>query len=634
MKRKLLYSLLGIALCVGTTQAQTTLAFEDFTDNGEPSINDWVIANSGDPTGTWFRATSTSLSSSDNGCVAAYGFNTETGNTHDGSSTITSPAYSTLGSDVVFLEFEHLHSIYQNSSYRRVYVSTDSTTWSKVYEKQEAADPSIELVDVTAELANQAKVYIRFEYASIGDQYWLIDAIKLIEPVANNLSLNGLSVPGFVGINTPTTLSLNISNLGSSDVTEFEVSTSINGGTPLVETIANVSIPSLSSTTLNVPTPVSISASGFYSIEVEITSVNTLVDADLSNNVLTAKTVVYNPETSVSRVPLFEVFTSSTCGPCLAGNNQLHGIIDPKDQSEFVQIKFQQDFPGVGDGYVTTEALARRAYYLVNSIPRMEIDGGWDQNAASFTNNLYNSSLAVPAVFGMVGEHSIDVETQTVNYSVNVTPTFDAQDGDATLYIAIVEKRTVNNVGNNGETEFFYVMKKMIQGANGQPLNNVVTGQDIEISGSYTFPGNYRDPANANNPINLATEHSVEEFDDLTVVSWIQYDPTKQVLQANNSDNTISIQVLETAKVSDLKLFPNPADEFMTATFTMENKAKVELNIINNATGQVVRTKSLQLYAGNATVEFNTTDLANGIYTLSVMAEGKVIASQNAVITH
>lgn len=635
MKKKLLYSLLGIALFAGSAQAQTTLAFEDFTNAGAPSVNDWVIVNSGDPTGTWFIANSSSLSSGSNGCIAAYGYNNLTGYTHNGLTTITSPAYSTLGSDVVFLEFEHFHNIYQNSSSRRIYISTDNSTWSKVYDKQEAAAAGIELVDVTAEAANQATVYIRFEYASIGDQYWVVDAIKLIEPVSNNMNLLGLDVTSYLPINTSTPLSMSVKNMGSATVTEFEVSTSINGGTPVVETVSGKSISPLATANINVPTPINIADAGFYTIDVEITSVNTLVDADLTDNDATIKAVLYNSQTAVERRPLYEVFTSSTCAPCTPGNINFHEIVDPKDQSEFVQIKYQQNFPPPGDGYVTAESTSRRGYYNVNSIPRMEIDGGWDQNAASFTEGLYASALTLPGVFGMDSEHTIDVGTQTVNYSVNVTPTFNVSDGDATLHIAIVEKKTVNNVGNNGETEFFHVMKKMIPGVNGQGLNNVVAGQDIEISGSYTFPGNYRDPANASNPINVATEHSVEEFEDLTVVSWIQYNGTKQVLQADNSKElSSSILMLETAKVSDLKLFPNPADEFMTATFTMENKAKVDVNIINNATGQVVRAKSLQLFAGNSVVEFNTADLANGIYTLSVVAEGKVIASQNAVITH
>jgi hypothetical protein len=53
----------------------------------------------------------------------------------------------------------------------------------------------------------------------------------------------------------------------------------------------------------------------------------------------------------------------------------------------------------------------------------------------------------------------------------------------------------------------------------------------------WEFRGDYRLPNNGNNPINHAIEHSVEDFNNLTIVAWVQSgDGT--VIQACNGVNT------------------------------------------------------------------------------------------------
>jgi hypothetical protein len=53
---------------------------------------------------------------------------------------------------------------------------------------------------------------------------------------------------------------------------------------------------------------------------------------------------------------------------------------------------------------------------------------------------------------------------------------------------------------------------------------------------TYTFKGNYRLPVNAGDPINHAQEHSVENFDNLMVVYWLQDVVTKEVYQSGKAD--------------------------------------------------------------------------------------------------
>ena len=86
---------------------------------------------------------------------------------------------------------------------------------------------------------------------------------------------------------------------------------------------------------------------------------------------------------------------------------------------------------------------------------------------------------------------------------------------------------TYNNVGSNGETQFSKVMKKMVPGSMGFNLGSLTDGQTVVENFSHSFQGSYTLPPDANNPIDHNTQHSVEDFSNLGVVSWIQDDATK-----------------------------------------------------------------------------------------------------------
>ena len=59
-----------------------------------------------------------------------------------------------------------------------------------------------------------------------------------------------------------------------------------------------------------------------------------------------------------------------------------------QNPDEYNSIKYQVDFPGWGD--YTTEVGNRRGFYSINRIPRVEIDGGWDQNSLNLTQAVFD----------------------------------------------------------------------------------------------------------------------------------------------------------------------------------------------------------------------------------------------------
>lgn len=373
-------------------------------------------------------------------------------------------------------------------------------------------------------------------------------------------------------------------------------------------------------------------AQGTEVVDVTITAVNGNADANPADNAGSKSISVLSE--LVQRIPFLEVFTSSTCGPCTPGNQNFNSIMDPKSTDEYVAIKWQQDFPGSGDPYRTVESVGRRTTpYGINSIPRMEIDGGWDGNANSYSEQLYQDAKAVPAFYKMEGEFSrIDKEfTMKVRFS----PLAEAS--DERLFVAIIETKTDNNVGTNGETEFHDVMKKMVPNVNGSLLPNTAVGAWDSLSFTYEFQGDYRLPSNgqAANIINHATEHSVEEFSDLQVVAWVQNPNDLTVFQATRlSDVSTTTGLIETNMTAqNIELFPNPTSGAFEVKFTAEKSDELTFVLVDMA-GNVVQSFAKTSNTGVNAVSVNTNDLSNGIYSLMIFDGANNASIKKVVVQH
>ena len=235
-------------------------------------------------------------------------------------------------------------------------------------------------------------------------------------------------------------------------------------------------------------------------------------------------------DNEVTRTVLIEGFTSSSCGPCLQGNIEVKNVLN-QNHGQYALIKYQMYWPGNGDPYYTAEGGSRRLFYGVNSVPEISLNGNKTMGTGSLTNELLTNTQNIAAfieldVLFIVTEH-------TVNAKVIINPTKSVTGQNLRLYVAIVEKTTYNNYTVNGEREFTQVMKKFMPDAGGVYIGDVEANVTIIKVLEHEFKGNYRLPDNALSPINHAIEHSVEDFNNLTIVAWLQ-DGGKVIHQACN----------------------------------------------------------------------------------------------------
>lgn len=355
--------------------------------------------------------------------------------------------------------------------------------------------------------------------------------ISLTVLLSTAISLNSAVAQGFVQTNTPQNVSIisidtptyslygensvvtTFQNNGNSIVTSLAIEYSINQQNPISETISNIKLAPGEIFTHNFSSKWHANA-GNHNLSVEVVSVN---------NKLVAKNMmektIYTASASVANFPLFEQFTASTCNPCYTFNDKFNPFLS-QHEGQLAIIKYPMDFPGPGDPYYTEDAGTRANYYGVYlvGIPDLHIGGSSVQTIPfdfSIINTAYNDALEKPAFFE-IEAYAVINPSNIIAVDIEVTPYISAS--DIRLHAVVVEKTTTGNIRDKDNIKFHYTMMKMLpdgEGTTFSPTDGEVENFEFSFDLSDTF---------------------VEEFNDLSIVVFIQNHSTKEILQAFMND--------------------------------------------------------------------------------------------------
>ncbi len=113
---------------------------------------------------------------------------------------------------------------------------------------------------------------------------------------------------------------------------------------------------------------------------------------------------------------------------------------------------------------------------------------------------------------------------------------------------------------------------------------------------------------------------------DMTDLTW--YYTTSQPMVRMNFDPALGVN--EEVASFGLEVAPNPAADATNVTFTVKNTTDAVINVIDMA-GKVVATQTLAGINGTQNVAINTSALNNGMYTVSVAANGTIVTKKLAI---
>jgi len=296
---------------------------------------------------------------------------------------------------------------------------------------------------------------------------------------------------------------------------------------------------------------------------------------------------------TAQRRPMYELFTSASCGPCYSFNYGYMNNFYNANKDDMTLVKYQMFWPSQ-DPYYTQEGRDRKDYYGGSwGIPWLYLeDGGNNPNGATLATDLA-TARANPSFFTITATHQVDPITKVVDIQITTTPYIS---GTYNINVAVIENHTSQNAQTNGESEFHNVMMKMVPDSNGTILN-----------------------CTANTPIttNLSidmTSTNIEEISDLSVAIFIQDNSDKEMMQS-----TMSIEAalgVEDHVFSDVSIFPNPSLDGKINFSTGDRVVSVE---VIDLTGKLVFTKE-EVINGES---IDLSSLNSGVYMIALESKGK-----------
>ncbi len=227
-------------------------------------------------------------------------------------------------------------------------------------------------------------------------------------------------------------------------------------------------------------------------------------------------------EGAVDKKPLIEVFTASTCPPCVAGNQAVDGVL-AHNAGQYTLIKYQMNWPGTGDPYYMEESAVRRNYYEVSGVPHLRTNGVNPCHAAYWTQAHMDGLLTKKTDMTITAEAAVadgfpgqDSENEglIVNCQIELL-THAAYEEGLKFYAMIVEQKTFGNVGTNGETIFHNVVQGYVVSSEGEELGALAADETKSYDLSIDLTGS-----------------NVETGNDLTLVVYVQNHATTELIQS------------------------------------------------------------------------------------------------------
>ncbi len=439
----------------------------------------------------------------------------------NGTSRLVMPSFDFTDVDEVVVSFKHYHDNYIGENTIGIATSSDGgATWNSGWEQTYITiDAYVE--SHTISTADMGKPNVLMCIYFTGNSYlvnnWYFDDIEVFKQAELDLELVSIDVPNIVGKDYNDGISFTVRNTGSTTITDFSVNVSLDYADCYDTFSFNTNLASFETAQFTISeTDCGSFPSPFYDepsvIEMYIHKVNG-VESD-SEGLLKEVNVAMRES---QRVVLLEHFTSSTCDyPCIPINEIMDGHANTY-AGKCSYLKYPIDLPLLEDGspggdpYWTEESILRKNYYAVMGVPETFVDAQTQGYAAATAEDI-DLALQSPAYFDIKG--SFTVEGNTINVIADFMAY--AEISNVRAFVAVSEKTTKNNLGNDEETQYRHVFMKMLESAEGIAVESIKAGeyQRLELSCDLS-------------------ETNIEEMSDLEVVMWLQDYTTKEVFNSN-----------------------------------------------------------------------------------------------------
>jgi hypothetical protein len=321
------------------------------------------------------------------------------------------------------------------------------------------------------------------------------------------------------------------------------------------------------------------------------------------------------------KLVLLEHFTNSSSAKCLTTETSLDALI-ASEPSDVVDVRYHTDLLGndMLDPTIHSVSNVRALYYGIPTLPYTKLDGG-DGGTTGFdytTRSLNANDIEMRSLI----DPDFNIYLQAVrngnvfNIDVKINSLTNISNKEITLHVAVVKKEIDIKNGINNSI-FKNVLVALLPNAAGTTYSqNWTPGDNQTLSLVYTLGS--------------------ADTGKINVVTYIQDESTKEILQTASSDRASIYSGIKNFKMSDknimeFAMYPNPA---------MGNVNFVILNIPGkNATieifdllGKVI--DIIKLEHGKNLYNVNLAGYQNGIYLVKLNYGNSFQLVKKLVVQH
>lgn len=306
------------------------------------------------------------------------------------------------------------------------------------------------------------------------------------------------------------------------------------------------------------------------------------------------------------RTVLYESFSNASCTTCVAADPNFTTTVI--GNPAVAGIAYHTNFPGFDVMYDENpmDVDIRLQYHKVLGVPYSVIEGGLLQDPTQFIfsahvnafrtkDALINISVIEKRLQAMEGE------SEKVVLEVYLTPTANIESSNLRLQTAIVEREVLYDFspGSNGQTDFYYVLRKMLPNANGTPLSDL----------------------QANQTQRFVFEYEIADFiknrEELRSVIFVEDSLSKSILQTLNMPQTLG----ENIHANLQKLGANFG--YLTADLqhnrcASDTQGQIDIEVFGD-------TENLEFLWSNGETGTSISSLEAGIYELQITSANGTI---------
>lgn len=624
---KKIFTLIVMLSLTATVSAQTYLS-EDFSAGVMPPSG-WSIENL---QSYWSIAGSSVAGGTPPEAKFSYVNQTTT-------TRLISPEVDLTGLTTVTLMFNYFYDDYSGTGPAfGVATRSGGGSWTSVWEINPTGNsgPLTIVVEISNTDVGQSdfQVCIYLDGNMYNLDYLYLDDILLMTPLSLDGALTSIYLPSYVEQNDPVDLTGTVKNMGSTQITSFDVAYTIDGGAPAVYSVTGVALDMGETYDFTHDVPLVFPDAGTFLIEANIENVNAGTDLNPDNDTMSAYVGV------VPWVPLKKVFceeaTGTWCGWCVRGICFMNYMAETYPDT-WIGAAVHNGDPMVNTAWddEIPSIIPNFPGYPSGTIDRAGTDY-WDPS--DFEKGYLQRITAIsPASVGIYN-FTWDPGTREVGFDVQSEFILDIF--DEMRFIAVIIEDSVWGTGSGYDQANYYA-----GGGNGpmcgfESLPSTIPAADMHydhvgreiLDGPYGTPGSIPGPITAGSTWTYHYTYTIPSewiFEKLEFVGLLLNKTTGEILNCNNVVYWLGEN--EMTKAVNLNVYPNPFSSVAFVSFSLDQAETANVRVLD-LLGRVAYSGTPNRYpAGDNTIRIDGSKLVNGLYIVELTIGDQVITKKVSV---